>query len=57
MLKEGDCFGHRDIARGGVVEIVEEKGDLLVFEVCQQIDDLVDRRTRPVVCFGRHGGR
>lgn len=39
-----------------MVQIVEEKGDLGVFEICQQIDDPVDGRTRPVVAFGRHGG-
>lgn len=42
LLKEGNCLVHGDIARGGVVEIVQKQGDLGFFEVCQQINDLVD---------------
>lgn len=56
VLKECDCIGHRDIARGSVVQVVQEKRDLVLFEICQQIDDAVDGGTRPVVAFGRHRG-
>ncbi len=54
VLEKGDCIGNGDIARGSVVQIVEEEGDLGVFKICQQIDDPVDGRTRPVMAFGRH---
>jgi hypothetical protein len=56
VLEEGDCICHRDVARGGVVQVVEEDGNLGLFEICQQIDDTVDGRARPVVAFGWHCG-
>jgi hypothetical protein len=56
LLEKCNCIRHRDIARGGVVQVVQEEGDLGLFEICQQIDDTVDGRTRAVMAFGRHGG-
>jgi hypothetical protein len=37
-----------------VVQVIEEEANLVVFEICQQINDPVDRGTRPLVAFGRH---
>jgi hypothetical protein len=52
VLEEGNCIGHGYIARSGVVQVVEENGDLLVFEIRQQINNAVDGRTRPGVAAG-----
>jgi hypothetical protein len=53
-LKEGDCIRHGDIARGGVVQVVQENRDLALFEIRQQVNDSVDGRTGPMVAFGMH---
>jgi hypothetical protein len=56
VLEKGNCIRYSDIARGGVVQVIEEEANLVVFEICQQINDPVDRGTRPLVAFGRHRG-
>jgi hypothetical protein len=60
VLEECNCICHGHIARGGVVQVVEEIRDLVVFEIRQQINNAVDGRTRPGVgagvAFGRHRG-
>jgi hypothetical protein len=43
VLKKGNRIGHSDIARGGVVQVIEEDADLVFFKICQQINDSVDR--------------
>ena len=42
MLEKGDRIRYGDIARGGVVQVIEEEADLVVFKICQQINDPVD---------------
>jgi len=56
VLEKGNCIRYSDIARGGVVQVIEEEANLVVFKICQQINDPVDRGTRPLVAFGRHRG-
>jgi hypothetical protein len=56
VVEKGNCIRHSDVARGGVVQVIEEDADLGVFKICQQINDPVDGGTRPLVAFGRHRG-
>ena len=56
VLEKGNCIRYSDIARGGVVQVIEEEANLVVFKICQQINDPVDGGTRPLVAFGRHRG-
>jgi len=56
VLEEGNRLVDGNIARGCVVQVVQEDGDLGVLEIRQQINDPVDRGTRPLMAFGRHCG-
>jgi hypothetical protein len=40
-----------------VVEVVEQMGDFVFWENCQQLKDVVDRGARPMMGLGRHFGR
>lgn len=56
-FEEVNGLGNGDVARGGVVEVVQEQRDLCIFEIGQQVEDSVYRGMRLAAGVGRHLGR
>ena len=56
-FEEVNGLGDGDIARGGMVEVVQEQRDLCLFEIGQQVEDSVYRGMRLAAGVGRHLGR
>jgi hypothetical protein len=42
VFKQSNCFRYWHIARRGVVQVVQEKRDLGVFELPEQLEDAVN---------------
>lgn len=56
-LEKVNGLGDGNIARGGVVEVVQKQRDLCLFEIGQQVEDSVYRGIRRAAGVSRHLGR